>query len=140
MSNYFGDGMPLPAMERDTAEFWEGCKEHKLLIQRCGQCGAYRHNPTPVCSQCLSFKHSFVESTGAGEVWSFIIVPHAVHPAVRGSVPYNAAIVQLNDCGGVKLTSNVINCENEDLYIGMPVKVAWEDHDDVTYYRFEPAG
>ena len=141
MSKYFEEGMPLPAFERDTQEFWDGCREHKLLIQRCDPCGEYRHTPTPACSQCPSFEHSLVESAGLGEVWSFIIVPHAVHPAVRATTPYNAVIVQLNDCGGVKLTSNVINCKNEDLYIGMPVKVTWEDRDDdLTVYRFEPAG
>lgn len=141
MGKYFEEGMPLPAFERDTQEFWEGCKQHKLLVQRCSQCGAYRFAPTPVCSQCLSFKYSYVESPGLAEVWSFILVPHAVHPAVRATTPYNAVIVQLNDCGGVKLTSNVINCKNEDLYIGMPVKVVWEDRDDgLTVYRFEPAG
>ena len=139
MGKYFGKGMPVPAFERDTKDFWEGGKQHKLLIQRCDQCGTYRFNPTPVCAHCLSFKHSLVESAGIGEVWSFIVVPHPVHPGVKESVPYNAAIVQLNDCGSVKLTSNVINCNNEEVHIGMAVKVVWEDsEDEVTYYRFEP--
>lgn len=137
---YFADDMLLPAPHRDTQEFWDACNEQRLVIQRCARCGTYRHLPRPVCHQCTSFEWEWGQSRGLGEIFSYIIVPHGVHPATLDAVPYNAVIAQLSDCGGVKLTSNLINCANEDIRIGMPVRVAWEDAGDgVTLPRFEPA-
>ncbi len=137
---YFTEDMLLPEPNRDNEEFWAGCTAHRLVIQRCARCGTYRHLPVPVCSECTSFEWEWVESSGRGEIFSYIIVPHGVHPATLGAVPYNAVIVQLDDCGGVKLTSNLINAANEDIHIGMPVRVAWEDvGEGVTLPRFEPA-
>ncbi len=127
MSTYFPEGMPIPAVEFDTKEFWDGCKQHKLLIQRCKRCGTFRHAPVPVCWNCYSFEHELVESQGVGEVFSYIIVHHPVHPATKDVVPYNAIVVQLKDCGQVKLTSNLLGIKNEEIKIGMPVKLTWED-------------
>jgi hypothetical protein len=136
---YFSDEMMLPQPDRDTQPFWDGCNEHKLMIQRCGRCGTFRHFPRPVCHECSSFEWNWVESAGRGEVYTYIIVPHGVHPATLEAVPYNAAMVRLNDCGGVLLTTNIVNCANGDIQIGMPVQVVWEDAGDgVTLPRFEP--
>jgi uncharacterized OB-fold protein len=56
------------------------------------------------------------------------------------SVPYVAAVIQLRDCGRVKLTSNVIGCEPELVHIGMRVRILWEDLDECSLYRFAPVG
>lgn len=137
MANYFPAAMPLPAVDHDNQGYWDGCKEHKLKIQRCKRCGTFRHAPSPVCFQCHSFEHEYVESQGLGEVYSFIIVHHPVHPATKDVVPYNAVVVQLRDCGNVKITSNILGVRNEDIKIGMPVKVTWEDvAPDVSLPRF----
>lgn len=139
MSNFFSGGMPVPEISEDTKEFWEACKQHRLLIQRCGDCGSFRMNPAPVCYNCRSFNWDWIESQGRGEVYSYIIVHHAVSPATRSAIPYNAAVIRLNDCGRVKLTSNIIGCRNEEICVGMPVEVVWEDTTpQVTLYRFCP--
>ncbi len=52
-------------------------------------------------------------------------------------MPYNAVIVQLRDCGGVRITSNLVDCSNDEVRIGMPVELVWEDvNDEVTLPRF----
>ena len=38
-----------PTMNRDTAFFWDGLREHKLLFQRCKDCNTVRHPPGPMC-------------------------------------------------------------------------------------------
>ena len=136
---YFSDEMMLPQPDRDTQPFWDACNERRLVIQRCARCGTYRHIPRPVCHECSSFEWDWVESAGRGEVYTYIIVPHGVHPATLDTIPYNAAMVRLNDCGGALLTTNIVNCANDDIRIGMPVQVVWEDAGDgVTLPRFEP--
>lgn len=139
MANFFPDGMQLPAPSVDTQDFWDACKEHRLVIQRCTRCGTYRFTPVPVCYECQSFDWSWEESRGIGEVFTFTIVVHPIHPATRDVIPYNAAVIQLQDCGAVKLTTNLIEVKNEDIYVGMPVEVVWEDTTpEVTLYRFRP--
>ncbi len=43
---------PLPVPTPLTAGLWAAAKEHKLAIQRCGQCGHYNHPPEPICPEC----------------------------------------------------------------------------------------
>lgn len=131
MSSYFPNGMPIPRSEIETAEFWDGCRAHELRIQRCRRCKAYRHPPAPVCHECHSFEHEFVVSRGLGEVLTYTIVHHAVIPLVADMVPYNAVIVQLMDCGGAKIMSNLTDVPNEEIAIGMSVELEWDDVSEV---------
>lgn len=136
---FFPEGMPLPAADRDTQPFWDACKEHRLVIQRCARCNAYRFAPSPVCADCNSFDWVWDQSEGKGEIYTYTIVHHPTHPATQTAVPYNAIVVQLRDCGQVKITSNLVDCANEDIKVGMPVEVTWEDvAEDVTLHRFRP--
>ena len=41
-----------PSMSPDTQFFWDGLKEHRLLIQRCRSCLTLRHPPRPMCPTC----------------------------------------------------------------------------------------
>jgi len=135
----FPDGMPLPAPEPATAAFWEGCAVRELRIQKCAECGTHRHVPAPVCPHCRSFDHTWEASQGVGHVFSYIVVHHSVHPATADHVPYNVAVVQLDDCGGVFVTSNVIGCPNDGLRVGMRVRLVWEQVDaSLSLYRFAP--
>ena len=134
---YFPDGMPVPGPTPDTAPFWEYCRQHELRIQRCSRCDTFRFHPAPVCYNCQSFDFEWVKSRGDARVYSYIIVRQGAHPAVKGMVPYNAAVIALDDCGGVRLTSNVIDCPPEEMAVGMPVSLVWEDRPDgFTLYRF----
>ena len=134
---FFGEAMPRPAITADTAEFWSACARHKLMIQRCTNCGTFRMNPAPVCFGCRSFANEWVESRGQGHVFTYTIVHHPVHPAMNDAVPYNAVVITLADCGNVRLTSNIIDCAPEDVRIGMPVELVWEDLEPgLALYRF----
>ncbi len=31
--------LPVPLPDLDSAPFWEGCRQGKLMIQRCPKCG-----------------------------------------------------------------------------------------------------
>lgn len=139
-SRYFPSDMPVPLPEAGTAGFWDGCAAQELRIQRCANCGQYRHPPVPICSHCRSFDHVWDVSQGNGRVFSYIVVHHSVHPATNAVVPYNVAVIELDDCGGALVTSNVVDCENDDLDVGMPVRVVWESvGESLSLYRFTPS-
>lgn len=137
--SFFGPLMPLPSMEPDTQEFWENCRQHRLTVQRCIPCGAYRFAPSPMCYDCQSQKYEWVESQGIAEVYTWIIVHHATHPGVTGQTPYNATCVRLLDCGGAKMMTNLVGIDNDSIKAGMKVKVEWDDvTPEVTLARFRP--
>ncbi len=53
--------------------------------------------------------------------------------------PYVVAIVELPEQEGLRLTTNLVNCALDDVRIGMPVRVVFEQWEDVWLPLFEPA-
>jgi hypothetical protein len=53
-------------------------------------------------------------------------------------VPFVVAIVELPEQRGLRLTTNVIDCAPGDVYVGMPVHVVFEHHEDVWLPFFRP--
>lgn len=136
---YFPEGMPQPTPGHGSRPFWEACNDHRLLVQHCTACGLHRSPPRPVCGDCGSFDHAWSESSGRGHVFTYTIVHHSPHPVSRERLPYNVAVVELDDCDRVLLTSNVVSCPNDVLRVGLPVEVVWEDRSDgQSLYRFRP--
>ncbi len=89
-----------------------------------------------MCPQCHSTKVEWVEVSGRGKVYTWTTVRHPVHPAFV-DVPYIVVIVQLDE--GVRLVSNMVDCRPEDIYIGMPVEVVFEDvSETISLPKFKP--
>ena len=128
---------PLPAITEDGAPYWAATREGKLSVQRCDGCGHLRFPPSAVCPQCLDERHTWTPLSGKGVIFSFIVVHRPQHPGFFADAPYNVAIVELDE--GIRLHSNVVDCANEDLRIGMPVEVVFEKVDDeITLPKFRP--
>jgi uncharacterized protein len=136
---YFGDGMPMPEVSEDTKPFWDACSEQRFLVQRCANCGLHRFPPRPVCSNCQSFSSEWTESAGVGQVFTYTVAYNTPHPVAQQEMPYNVTIVQLDDCDGVLVISNVLTSSPEELRVGLRVVLAWEDRrDGQMMYRFRP--
>lgn len=134
---YFPAGMPLPAITDDTRPFWDACRRHALVVQRCAACGAFRHPPSPVCWRCRSFEHVWAPVAGTGTLFSYAVVHRAFLPELAAHVPYTVAVVALDDAPGVRLVSNVVGVEPGALRVGLPVEVVFEDvTPDVSLPRF----
>lgn len=131
--------MILPRPTLHTAPYWEGAARGELLLQRCKDCGAFRHPPTPMCSSCTSLETEWVPAGGRGEVFSYTIAHHVVHPAMADKVPYAIVLIKLEE--GPYIISNLVDCENDLVRIGMPVEVVFEKMtDEVTLPKFRPIG
>jgi uncharacterized OB-fold protein len=123
-----------------SAEFWERCGNHELSFQRCTECGAFRHPPGPVCWSCRSTAYEYTPVSGDGTIYSFTIVTHALSPDLAPYVPYNVALVEFADAPGVRLVSNVVDAAPDELAIGAPVRVHWDETSDgATLPRFVKA-
>lgn len=129
--------IPIPVPNFDNEGFWAACTRHELCLQRCTQCHAYRHHPRPMCPQCNSLDYTWSRVSGNGVVYSFTIAHGPTLPAFQPRVPYNVAVIQLEE--GPYMVSNVVDCANDELHIGMPVRVAFEDiSDGMSLPKFRP--
>jgi 3-oxo-4,17-pregnadiene-20-carboxyl-CoA hydratase alpha subunit len=126
---------PRPALTQDNAFWFEGARQHRLLIQRCKQCGTLRHPPSPMCAECRSYEWDVVDASGRGTVYSFVVNHYPQVPAF--DYPLAVGLIELEE--GTRLVANVIGIDPGDIRIGMPVEVEWVDHDpDLTLPAFRP--
>jgi uncharacterized OB-fold protein len=128
---------PVPLPTEDSAPFWKACKEHELRMQRCNSCGHVRFPPSVLCPKCTSLDATWDKLSGRGEVFTFIIVHQTYHPAFDEDMPYNVALIRLEE--GPGFHSNIVECKNEDLYCGMQVEVVFEDRtEEISLPKFRP--
>ena len=65
--------------------------------------------------------------SGHGTVFTYTVNYQPFNPAVP--VPYVIAIVQLDEQPDLRIASNIVDCEPDSVYIGMPVEVRFERQD-----------
>jgi uncharacterized OB-fold protein len=127
---------PRPTPGPLTEGFWAAAREHRLVVQRCDGCGALRHYPQPMCGDCHSPAWTWTPIPGRGTVYTFTVTHQPFHPAWAGRVPYAVATVELDD--GVRMVTDLPPEDVDDVAIGRPVEVFFEDHEqeDGTTFTF----
>ncbi len=130
---------PVPVPDETSAPFFEGTLAGKLMLMRCRACGAWRLPARDRCDRCWSTDTEWAQASGRGTVFSFILMHQIYHPAFAAEAPYNVTVVDLNE--GVRMTANIVGCENGAIRVGMPVEAVFEPvSDSVSLPKFRPAG
>ena len=122
---FFPDSMPPPMADSTTLPWWQAAAEHRLVVQRCLACEHTRLPPAPICPECRSADADFMAVPGRGEVYTYTIVHRPI--AAEQELPYVIAVIALEDSGGVRIISNLVEVDVDAIEIGMPVEVVWED-------------
>ncbi|MFQ5875994.1 MAG: Zn-ribbon domain-containing OB-fold protein [Dehalococcoidia bacterium] len=128
---------PLPQPTPETKPFWDALKEHRLLIQRCKDCGRAYFYPRPLCPKCFSSNVEWFQASGKGKLYSFVINYRA--PPGFEPEPYVIAVVELEE--GPRMLSNLIGVEPdpEKVRCDMPLEIQYDDvTDEVTLAKFRP--
>lgn len=106
-----------------TRPFWEGCRNHRLLLPHCKPCGQCFFPPAVLCPHCFTADWEWAESAGRGWLHSYSIVHRA--PLRELPVPFVFAAVDLDE--GCCLFSNILDWAPETLTIGMPLRVRFHE-------------
>ena len=101
---------PLPAITDENREFWSGAKHGKLRMQKCGGCGHVRYPISHVCPQCLSCDFAWADLSGRGEVFSYVVFYQVYNKAFEKDIPYNVALVQLEEGPRMTLCVKFARC------------------------------
>lgn len=127
---YLPSGTPVPVPGPEDRLFWAACDKRELRIQQCAACLTFRHPPAPICPACRSTETLWTQVPGTGEVFSFTIVRHPVHPIFKDQVPFNVAVILLDGAGDVRLVSNVMDAAPEEMAIGLRVRLQWDETEE----------
>ncbi len=113
----------LPALDDHNRAFWTGGADGQLNIAYCAQCGVWVSPPFTECPDCDGALDARPVS-GRGTVFTYTVNHQPFNPAVP--VPYVIAIVELDEQAGLRIATNIVDCEPESVYIGLPVEVRFE--------------
>lgn len=128
-------------IDRDSAAHYRGRLEHRLLINRCTDCGTYHQPPRPICPTCWSADVVATEVSGEGVIDLLIFLyqgPPA--PGVDYSTPYPVASIGLDEQAGLRFTATVIGSPNDEIAIGRRVTLDWIDRAGVPTPAFRLVG
>ena len=94
---------PRPAITQDTAFFWEGLKERRLLIRRCTRAQHLHHPPGPLCPSANPAIGVAQADERPRRLHSYVIVHQPQLPGFTYPLP--VALVELEE--GVRLVANL---------------------------------
>jgi uncharacterized OB-fold protein len=78
-----------------------------------------------MCPACGAFEWEWARSSGRGTVYTWTVGVRALHPAFGDDAPYAPVVVEMEE--GVRVLGTVVDCPPEELEIGMPVTVVFDD-------------
>jgi uncharacterized OB-fold protein len=126
----------LPRLSEENEFFWTAGADGVLRFLRCQGCGYYLHPPVPRCPRCGGADVAPEPVSGRATVLTYTVN----HQPWDGSTePYVIAIVGIPEQDDVRLTTNIVGCEPDEVTIGMPVQVTFEHREPVWFPLFEPA-
>ena len=128
-------GLPPPIRSELTAPYWEALDSGTLVFQRCSECANAWLPARAECPRCLGPEWTWETASGGGRLVSWVVYHRSYHPAFAGRLPYNVAIVELDE--GPRLISNIVGApQGEGLEADMRVQLHIEWDGGVPLARF----
>lgn len=128
---------PLPQLTVQNEFFWTAGADGRLRIQECLSCRSLVHPPAPVCRYCRETKMGVRDVSGKATLAGMTVNHRFGFPDLPP--PYVVAEVALIEDRRVRLTTNIIDADADELVLGQPVEVVFEQVDDVWLPLFRPA-
>ena len=135
MAKYRKGLEPIPVPTPISKPFWDGAKQHRLLLQRCAN-GDVFYYARSHCPKCLSNELTWFDASGKGTIYSYTVARRATAPEFEADVPYTIGVIELAE--GPRMTSLVVEADPDSVRIGMAVEVVFDDINDETalpYFR-----
>ncbi len=130
--------VPAPERNDTNAPYWDTLAQGQLSFQRCMHCGHAWLPPRSECPQCLADTPHWEQAAGGGRLVSWVVYHIAYDPAFKHRLPYNVAVVELDE--GPRLISNVIGIDDVGaLRIDQRLRLVIENEGSTAVPRFAPA-
>jgi uncharacterized OB-fold protein len=120
----------IPRLDLENRFYWTSGADGRLRFLRCEDCRRFVHPPAPVCPDCLKSNLAPAEVSGRGTVETFTVNHQQWIP---GSERYVIAWVAIEEQPDVRLTTNLVDIDENEVHIGMPVHVVFEQAGEDVY-------
>jgi len=110
----------LPAPDNASRHYWHSAAEGRLVIQRCTTCGVHQFYPRALCTACAG-ETEWIDASGRGTLHTYTVIRQNRSPAFAALSPYAVGIVELDE--GVRMMSNIVDCDVDQLEVGMALEV-----------------
>ena len=130
-------GRPLPQLTEANRFYWTSGADGRLRFQECGSCAALIHPPQPVCRYCRGHESGVREVSGFATLIGFTVNHRFSLPGLPA--PYVVAQVAIEEDTRVRLTTNAVECDPEQLQLGMRMEVVFQQDGEVWLPLFRPA-
>lgn len=114
--------------------YWDALRAGRLDFQRCRRCGHPWLPPREECPRCLEADWGWETASGRGRVISWVVYHHPPNDAFAARVPYNVAIVELDE--GPRLITNLLRTDVVEPRIEAPVELQIEEEGGLAMARF----
>lgn len=129
----------MPEPTPVTQPFWDALGRHTVVIQYSPSSDQYVFYPRALAPGTLADDLEWREISGMGTLYTFTISDRPTAPHWAGSLPQLLAVVEWDE--GPRLSTEMVNVDPGDLFVGMRVKPVFCDYPDdgITLLRYEPA-
>jgi len=107
---------PAPIPNVETQAFWDAARGGRFLYRHCSHCERAHWYPRAICPFCHAEDTLWKQASGRGTIYTYSVMR-------RAPVPFATAYVTLEE--GPTLLTNIVDCDLDGLYIGMPVEVCF---------------
>jgi uncharacterized protein len=108
-----------PGNPQESAAFWSGLVEDRIVFQRCVSCRRYTHYPVGGCQWCGGVTEpDEVDGLATLNTWTLALLEFG--PGME--TPYVTAIVNPDCEPEIQLMTNLVNVRVCDIRIGMRVR------------------
>lgn len=130
---------PLPTPIPRTQPFWDGLRERKVRIQYSPSSDTWVFYPRSHAPLTLADDLEWRDVSGEGTLYTYTIARRPTAPDFAGDEPQVIAVVELDE--GPRLTSTLVNVDEDRIVVGMRVRPVFEDvpETETTLLRYEPA-
>ncbi len=119
---------PIPVPDKVSQPFWDAVQQRKLKLQYCTKCGKLQYPPQETCTSCHSAEHlEWREVKGRGHILSTYIARDARIKRLQQDLPFNVALITLDEDPGLNFMSNLPGTPVGEVKIGAPVDVTFEE-------------
>ena len=116
--------IPPPAISPENEPFFASCKKGVLLVKECRACAKLHYYPRAFCPSCFSDDVEWRAASGRGTIYSYSVT--------RLGVPEPFAIAYVTLEEGVRMMTNIVDCDLDGLKIGMDVRLTFKAASDGT--------
>jgi uncharacterized OB-fold protein len=116
----------VPEPSEVSQPFWDATRRRVLVLQWCTECDRGIYYPRLLCPRCGSAALRWRESAGHGTVYAqathYPAAPVASDESFNGR--YSVVLVDLDD--GVRMLSNVVGIDPDEVHVGQRLALSWE--------------